>query len=342
MKFDIARQPLVPAFLTLAAIAVAAMCRVDARAALDALFESTDASASLAPDAVEGLRIPPLATLLFRFQNASPVWAHLIGGYLILFAGMCTGRLSVRYNLYTVGTCLSIPLYAVAACGIAADSHYLAAYTASALMALSIKNFCRSFRNGYGFDGIFRAALYLSLLVLVMPAAAPLLLALPLAVLLFRRTIRESVVSLAGLVLPAATLCYLNWGSGGTFFAPVEALVQLFTEGTPLQLFRHTPLPGLFLLGGIALLTVVALLFFLTDLYAAGSKPRFLLLFNIGVLLLSATALCGPAATPALYALAAVPAALLLPLFFVRIRPSIALALYLVLLAATGFNIFMQ
>lgn len=342
MKFDIARQPLVPAFLTLAALAVAAMCRVETQ---EVVTQTRDAAASWAFGGMglaRGLAVPTLATLITRFQVAYPVWAHLLGGYLILFAGMCTGRLSIRYNLYSVGTSLSIPLYAVAACGIATDSRYLAAYTASALLALSIKNFSRAFRNGYGFDGIFRASLYLSLLVLILPAAAPLLLLLPLAVLLFRRTVRETVVALAGLLLPVAALCYVNWGARGTFTAPVEALAEAFMQGSFFQIFRMTPLPELLLGGGVALLSIVALLSFLTNIYAAGTKPRFLLIFNIGVLALTATALCGPSATPAMYALAAVPAALLLPVFFVRTDRAITLAIYLILLAAAFYNTLLQ
>lgn len=341
MKFDIARQPLVPAFLTLTALAVAVLCGAQTQI----VTQTRDAAESWASGGMsiaEGLAVPPLATLITRFQVAYPVWAHLLGGYLILFAGMCTGRLSIRYNLYSVGTCLSIPLYAVAACGIAADSRYLAAYAASALLALSIKNFCRAFRNGYGFDGIFRASLYLSLLVLILPAAAPLLLSLPLAVLLFRRTVRETVVALAGLLLPVVTLCYVNWGAGGTLAAPVEALVETFMQGSFFQVFRLTPLPGQLLGGGIALLGIIALLFFLADIYAAGTKPRFLLIFNIGVLALTAIALCGPSATPAMYALAAVPAALLLPVFFVRTERAITLAIYLLLLAAAFYNTTLQ
>ena len=86
-----------------------------------------------------------------------------------------------------------MPLMSAIVCGLAVGSDYLPAFTAAALLALSVKNFARSFCNGYGFDAIFRASLYLGLLPFVSTAALPLLLILPPAVLLFRRTLARIV-----------------------------------------------------------------------------------------------------------------------------------------------------
>lgn len=334
MQFDIARQPLVPAFLTLAALVVTALCHTNADAALSAV--ATGAASC-------GTAVPmPLGELLTRFQLLHPAWSHLLAGFQLLFSGMVVGRITIRYNLYTVGTCLAIPLYAIAACGIVVGPDYLAACTASALMALTVKNFCRSFCNGYGFDAIFRASCYLGTLVLVSPAALPLLLLLPFAVVLFRRTVREWLVALAGLLLPLLAVCYINWGAGGSFLAPLATQVRIFVSGSPLSLFTAMPVPALVLLAGVTLLTLLAMLFFLSDIYAAGTKPRFILIFNIGVFLLTGSLLCTPAASPSLFALTAVPAAILLPVLFVRIHRTIALPAYLILLAAVLVNIFLQ
>lgn len=169
MKFDIARQPLIPTFMTLFALAVAAMC-----------------AGIPVPDTSGAVReaLPLLGGQLARFQAAYPVWSKFAAGFMLLFAGMCTGRISIRYNLYTVGTCLPIPLYAIVACGIATGENYLAGFAASMLLALATKNYCRAFCNGYGFDAIFRASLYLGLMPLVYAPGLPMLLLLPLAVLL--------------------------------------------------------------------------------------------------------------------------------------------------------------
>lgn len=258
MKFDIARQPLIPAFMTLFALAVAAMC-----------------AGIPVPDTSGAVReaLPLLGGQLARFQAAYPVWSKFAAGFMLLFAGMCTGRISIRYNLYTVGTCLPIPLYAIVACGIATGGNYLAGFAASMLLALATKNYCRAFCNGYGFDAIFRASLYLGLMPLIYAPALPLLLLLPLAVLLFRRTFREVVVATAGLLLPIFTACYVSWGSGAEFTAPLVTVGQSAIEGMPLQLFLDIPLPALVMAGGIVLLDLTALFFFLADIYAAAPNP---------------------------------------------------------------------
>ena len=62
----------------------------------------------------------------------------------------------------------------------------------------------------------------------------------------------------------------------------------------------------------------------------------------VAALLLTAAALCGPAATPATVALAAVPSAVLLPFMFVRIHRAIALPLYLLLLASAVISAVLQ
>ena len=177
---------------------------------------------------------------------------------------------------------------------------------------------------------------------LVYAPALPLLLLLPLAVLLFRRTLREVAVATAGLLLPVFTACYVSWGTGAEFTAPLIKLGQSAIEGMPLHLFLDIPLPALVMAGGIVLLDLTALFFFLADIYAAGTKPRFILFYNIGILVLALTLLCSPAATPEAFALLAVPSAILIPVFFVRIHRGIALPVYLIFLAAAFVGIFLQ
>ena len=263
MKFDIARQPLVPAFLTLAALAVVAMWSAGGPAVSMAVQAGHAAgTVDIGRNAAGALAVSSPGELLAQFQAAHPVWARWIAGLLMLFTGMSVGRLTVRYNLYSVGTCLAIPLYGAIACGLAVGGDCLTTFAASALLALATKNFCRSYCNGFGFDAIFRASLYIGLLPLVATAAAPLLILLPLAVMLFRRTLREVAVAVAGLLLPALTLCYVNWAAGGEFLAPVAEPGSAFIAGTPLSLFLSTPVQNLVLPGAVFLLDLTALLFF--------------------------------------------------------------------------------
>lgn len=332
MNLNIARQPLVPAFVTLVALAALTMWSAGIPAAPD--------SGSGAFSGTLPLLSP--AEWLMRFQTACPGWSRWIGTLLLLFTGMSTGRLTVRYNLYSVGTCLAIPLYAAIAGGVSAGFISLPALAASALLALAAKNYGRSFCNGYGFDSLFRASLYLGCLPFIIAASLPLVVMLPLAVTLFRRTLREAAVAVAGLLLPAFTLCYLNWGVGGEFAAPLAHLAEAWMSGPALTTLLALPIRNLVLLGDILLLDLIAILYFFSDSYALGTKPRSIFLFQIFQLLLTVATLCNPAATPDVILLTAAPSAVLLPFLFVRIHRLPALILYLILLAGVVANLCLQ
>ena len=135
MKFNIARQTLVPAFLTLVALAAFAMWSAGSPAGDLPVGNPSPTGGELA------LSTP--AELLARFQAASPGWSRWIGGFLILFVGMSLGRLTVRYNLYSVGTCLAIPLYGAITAGLLDKESFLTTLTAATLLALASRNYAR-------------------------------------------------------------------------------------------------------------------------------------------------------------------------------------------------------
>lgn len=336
MKFDIARQPFVPAFLTLLALAVAFVCTIGPE------FGPEAAAAAEAGPATAGLALAMPDRLLLSFQTAHPVWSKTITVLCILITGLAAGRLAVRYNLYSVTTCLPIGLFALFACAIGGGTAYLASFAAAMFLGLSVKNFARAFCNGYAFDALFRASLYLGLTVLTAPAALPLLLLLPLSVVLFRRTLRETVVAAAGLLTGPLAFAYLNWGLGGAFTAPFAYAFDSFLTGVPLTLFASLPIERIAMLAGILLLDIAGVFCLLSDLYAVGTKARFILLFHTGVLLLCVVLLPGPSATPGTALLAAFPSAVLLPFLFVRMHRTVSTSLYLLLLAAAVAGILLR
>ncbi len=337
MRFDIARQPFVPAFLTLLALTVVAMWGGGMPLGTGADLLSGSSAAPLA-----GVAVGIPRDLLLQFQQAHPIWTKWIGALLLLSGGLNAGRLAASTNLYAVSSCLTIPLYGIAACIAGFGSEPLAALAACLLLVLAIKNFCRSFGNGYRFDALFRASLYLGLLPLLRPALLPLVLLLPLAVRIFRRTLREAAVALAGLLLPIAAYSYVNWAAGGELLAPAIHIGTAFASGVPFALFLRTPLHSLIPAGCIALFGLFAALHVLSDLYTIGMKPRFILIFNAIALLLIILLLGGPDAARNDATLIAVPASLLIPFSFVRINRAIVWPLYLLLVALAAISSILQ
>lgn len=325
MKASIARQPLVPAFLTF--VVLTAM----------ALYASPQ-SAEIPPQAGE---LPSqLGGLLSELQIGYPLTTRIIATFLLLLTGLRIGRIGIRYNLYSANSCLSIPLFGIGAYGILFAPVFLEASTSAMLLTLSLQHFARAYNFGYGFDAIFRGAFYLGLLPLIYVPGIFLLLLIPLAILIFHRTFREFCVAATGVVLPLLTACYLSWGFGGSFLSPLIQFTPCFETERPLALLYDLSPVGLTLLAALVTLTAASVFFFLSDMYSVAVKSRYILTFNIGIFLLMIGMLCLPCASASLFALLSIPAALLLPVMFVRIHRYLALMFYLVLLVLALLGIF--
>lgn len=324
MPFNVAKQPLIPAFLSLFLFVVVALCYTTES------LVAVDLRHGLTP---EQLPIPSFGVWLAQFQAAHPLLAHLIGGFLMLYTGTSLGRLTVRYNLYGTGTCLAIPIYGLAMIGVMQSGGYLTAIVVSMLLMLAVKNYCFSYRNGFGFDRIFRGGIFLTLLIWIEPAAAPLLLLLPIVARRFRRTSREMIVALCGVLLPILTICYLNWALGGELIAPLRMWYRALTTGAWGDAVLHVSLKEQLFCGVMILLTLMGLALFSTNSYNVNTKARHIFQLCGRMLLLTLASLALPAASEATLALVSIPVTLLLPVLFIRIHRPIAQTLYPILIA---------
>lgn len=331
MTFNIARQPIVPAFLILAILVSLAMYVVP-----------NPVPHPVMPVFAPGLALYLPGAWLCHVQGVFPLLSRWISWFLVLFSGLLLGRLTVRYNLYSVSTCLAISIFGVVLCAFVHVAASLSTSVALTLLVLALYYYCRGFNNSYGFDGFFRGSIFLGLMPFVLPFTFVFLLLLIFAVWAFGRTIREAIVALVGLLVPAFVFCYLNWAFGGDFLVPLQKLFPTFFAGHFFSIFQSLSLPTLVLLGFLCLFNLVALFFYMTDRYAVGTKPRHILLLNNLLLLLCLAVLILPSATPAALPLLAVPTAILLPVMFVRVHHWIALSLYLILIGAALVALFIQ
>lgn len=313
MKLDVVRQPLVVAFLTLLVFVAAGMARIGC---VHPACESAGEVASLAGDG--------LLTLQARWPQST----RLLCGLALFLAGVALGRATVRYGLYSVHTYLAIPLFGLLACGIFVSTTYSVGYVAAILLVLSVRNFYAGFRNGYCFSAVFRGSLYLGALPLIYTPAVVLIPVLPLAVSLFKRSARESCVALFGFSLPFLAYSYIIWGMGGSFAAPAVMLWEAFRTPSGFSV-GELPLPKLMLLGTLLAAMVFTAVCYFRDRYASGTKPRAILLFNLILFMLCTGLFFVPSGTFSAAALAAVPMATLLPLWFVRLPRPAAMCLYI-------------
>lgn len=313
MRMNLIRQPLLPAFLTLVAIAAVAVF------GREAVPVPVDFEPSV------------LAGMLAMFEALYPGWARVAAFFSILVAGLCLGRMVNRYNLYSGGCYLTLPLFGLIVCGVFPASALLSRYVVALLFAWASYRFCGSLRNGYSFSELFRASLLTGLIPLFVAPAIGFVLLVPLALLLFKRTAREVVVALFGLLLPPFVLCYLTWAWCGDFLTPITTFSEALTAQIRATPVVFDPAP-LFLPAYALLLTLGALLMHATNFYVLSQKGRLIILFYILILPLTTILCLLPSASASVLALMAVPSSVLIPLFFVRIRHFIAVLLFLSLL----------
>lgn len=321
------RQPLLLLLLTLGALVAAALVR--------------RAEFGFLPGETGSEWLTDAGAWIVARQAAWPRTARALTGLLLCGTALVTGRTAVRYNLAAGGSLLAIPLCAAAACGIFVSEHHLLYALTAFLFVCSVRHFCAAYRNEYTFTNCFRGAFCLGFLPLLTIQTLPLAGLLPVAVLLFKRTFRETLVALAGLLLPGGCCCYLGWALGGSLLQPVDRAVGILTQAPLLHLFADlSPVAMALLLWWLSAILCGAFVF-LNKPFAFSTKARAVLIFALWQAVGTGAALFLPGATTGLFMLAAVPAALLTPLLFVRMRPLYADLLYVCLLVLTGVRLFL-
>ncbi len=331
MKFSIVKQPLGPAILSLLLLVILSLANATGATAVGdlRLGFSTDI-----------LPIAPLGQSIMHFEVEHPSVAAWLAGLVLFITAILLTRLNFRYSLYATNTCITFPIYAMVMAGALYQGSYLATTLASLTMGLSVYHLLHGYRNGFGFDHLFRGSAYLGLLILIEPATAPLILLIPLATASLQRTAREGVVAIGGLLLPFAVICYLNWAYGGSLTAPVEVLYAALIEGQWFTLILNSsPIDRAFFIT-LNIITAIAALLFLANSYTLSNKARHIMLLLCRLWLLQLSLFCLPSANINLLGVMAIPCTLLIPVVLIRTHHNIAQLIYLLIFVATICAIF--
>lgn len=323
---NLSRQPFLLALLTLLALVTAALLR---RQGLAFPIETVGAPLTFAGRWLVGL------------QNDWPRVSGVLCGVLAVISALVIGRIGVRYKLYGGGTLLSIPFYGVIACCIYLSPEPLLGFSLSFLLALALRYYCASYRNGYTFDALFRGSVCLGLIPLLWAPALPVAVLLPVGALLFKRTLRELIVALCGFLLPVAAFSYLHWAFGAPFEEVVMQLADQCRFAAAPWEFDSRSFVGLALSAVVALLVLGGTAAHVANRYASSTKARAILTADLWLL---AACLFVPfltAPTVLFLPLLAVPASVLIPFLFVRLRAAFANLLYLSVLALVVLHLFL-
>ncbi|WP_300748928.1 hypothetical protein [uncultured Alistipes sp.] len=314
---NLIRQPLPVATLTFLLIVVAAFVR-----AVSIPYFSGTAPA----------RCAPLGEYTLLIRESAPVAALVASLFMLIWAGLLIGRNTVRAELYAQRCFLAMPLFGIASCAIVLSSDFLTQSLVLLLLTMASRNFYNSFHRHYCFDRIFRGALCIGLIPLLYAPGIGLWLLIPIVIRLFRRTLRESIVAIAGLLLPLFFAGFIYWAVEDDFTAPYHRITEALSAPCGSLFFGENTLPILTAWGLILFLLFCAAALLLFNVYQLRTKPRNILLYNLCLFCITVGIYFFPGSTAITPALAAPAIATLLPVVLTRINGIAASIFYLVIL----------
>lgn len=281
----------------------------------------------------------PLGILLQGLEQRMPVLSLVVWAVMIFIAGINTGRYGVKYSLYPAYTLMAIPVFGIVAAGVMVSHDYLVTAASALCGLLSVKYLHRCIMRSGSFADLSLGMLWIGLLpLLFVPAAVMAYVVVPVLVLVVRPSWRDWVVAVASLLLPLAAVCYVGWCRGGDFTAPVTALYDTFMTPSGFEFFASTNPAGILLLGVLIVMVVCSASLVVSDKYSLKVKARAAMRFNALLVVACAGMFFVPSCTSTVFVLAAVPAAMLLPLMFVRMGVGFTETLYRLALLFAAAN----
>ena len=301
---------------------------------------ATTVRSVLAPAADEVIpnAAAPLVGALQQLQARMPAVAAAVWGVTLFLAGLNVGRYGVKYSLYPAYTLMSIPLCGAVAAAVAVSGDYLVTSLAMLLMLLGSKYIMRCVMRTGSYGDLSLSMLCFGALPLVFAPAAALYAVMPLLVLVAKAKWRDWTVAVASLAFPMLALCYIGWCGGGEFLAPVRLAAGALLTPSGFNFYRLLNPAGILLIGVMLVMVLCSVSLIISDRYSLKVKSRAAMRFYALLLTFTAALFLLPSATATLFALMAVPAAILLPLMFVRMGVGFTETLYRLLLLLAAAN----
>ena len=282
--------------------------------------------------------ITPIGAWLQQLQNFIPGFSAMIWGTFVVIAGLSVGRSGVRYSIYPAYTLMGIPIFGVIASCVMVSGDFLVSMLASLVMMLATRYTHRCVMRSKSFSDLSLAMLAYGVLPLIYAPAAILLAVLPFLIFLIRNTWRDFVVTISSLYLPILALCYWSWCGGNSFKQPLEALYTTLLTPSEFSFFSTLNPASVLLLGVLIVMVLCAFSLIISDKYSLKVNARAMMRFNSLMLLVTIGLMFAPSATATSFALIALPAAMLVPLIFVRLGVGFTEILYRLMLLFAAAN----
>ncbi len=302
MTFDITRQQLFPSLLTLLACSVAGTLSLYKGGYLDVEMIQSEAL---------------LSSYINSFQLLHPLLAAIIASTLILFSAVWLGQIISAQNILNTNTTIHIPLLGVMLWVATLNPEYLRSALIILFVVRAMGSLLHSAHNTMTSAPLFNASLSISLLPLIYAPAVLLWAMLPIILIFMAITLREWLIAIVGVILPAAGVVYIFWFFGGEFIPTFELMIEQLTECSHI-LTQFEKIPAF----RSSILGVGLILSLISTLWIGGTHSRTRLRLTIGVIMLLSALLSFtiPSASLLTSSLIAPPLAMLTALSLVHMR----------------------
>ena len=267
---------------------------------------------------VEGM---PLGEWLSAAAAQRPRVAAVVSLMLALWNGLLLTRILSRNMVLPERTYLPLVLYPAMAFGCPFDP--VVSLPALATAGLLIRSFdltIVSFRRAVRLGPLFDASLAAGTALLVWSPSVVYLLLLPVALVLFKKGVREWIVAWIGYLLPMAVCSYVYWGMGHSFGYVSVRFVENLSEtvSTTGTLFSRLPDAAQSAVWiACATATVLALFTFWRRAETMRTRAYKSFVYFLWILFFSLSAVAGTRTEAGLVLLAA-PMAAIIPAYFAR------------------------
>jgi hypothetical protein len=218
----------------------------------------------------------PLGQLLDRAAQGIE-WVHAAISLLFIYmTAICVTRMMSRNLVFQVRTHTFLPLLAVAGFGIFIRDCNAAAVIAMYLLARGSDYFASAFRRHARPGDLFGGGLMFGLAPLLHATAVFYIVLIPLAMIVYMRNLRETVLALIGALLPASTWLYILWATGGDFEWPAMHYNTL----------PEMDLPRMVATGLLAATVLVSLASFMRDSHRIRTRAHRIHLYMIFFLII--------------------------------------------------------
>ena len=307
------------------------------------LVAATFTRFALAPygDELFSAGVATLGAWVDAFQSAYPVWGWILSALIVVICSVSVGKMTSALSLYQPRTTISIPLYAIIACGIFIATDSLAVAVASFCSVQMMRYLCGGYVRGTDLNYAFYAGLCAGAAALFYAPMVSFALLLPVAIMMFGFSWREVVVMVVGSLLPLAATCYVGWLWGGEFWAPAVALCDVITASSGYIPWASESVVALTMMGLVIFGALCGIVTLFSDKRSVAMRPRVIVTFHVVALVVALASFALPSATTGLFMMVALPAAVLIPIGLIHAKDLLSNLLVVTLFLLAILHLFL-